>query len=155
MTNTGSIRNNLDHARAAYRFAIKNLPNPASLASGLIVVNDFEFQTPDHIQSMRVELGWAFFCRYESCLEAHFKRHSMKLTKKLSLAQWFEQNNVQVPDSLQPGLIVYRAIRNKLHHEDGASMDGSPEREIHLLPEHMEQFYELFLWCGTRVECAG
>ena len=114
MTNTGSIQNNLDHARAAYRFAIKNLPNPASLASGPIVLNDFEFQTPDHIQSMLVELGWAFFCRYESCLEAHFKRHSVKLSKKLSLADWFQQNNVQVPDSLQPGLRVYPRSRLKL-----------------------------------------
>lgn len=104
---------------------------------------------------MLIEFGWAFFCRYEACLEAHLHRTDVELNRKLSLIGWLERNNVQIPEPLRPGLQCYRQVRNKLHHEDGASLDGSPDREIHLLPEHMEMFYNLFKWCGARVECAG
>lgn len=149
------FQNHLDHARAAYQFAIRSLPDPACLEDGLIQVSGCQFESRTQIESMLIELGWAFFCRYESCLEAEIKRQDVKLNRKLSLIDWLKQNNVHVPDALHPGLQFYRQIRNQLHHEDGASLDGEPNREIHLMPEHMERFYKLFSWCGQRLACAG
>ncbi|MEW6356398.1 MAG: hypothetical protein AB1696_08740 [Planctomycetota bacterium] len=153
MRNT--FQNNLDHARAAYLFAIRCLPDPAQLESGPIHTNGFVFRKRSQIESMLIELGWAFFCRYESCLEVHLKRAGVHLSKEVSLVAWLEQNNVTIPVDLRPGLEIYRQIRNKLHHEDGASFSGAPDQEIHLLPQHMENFYQLFKWCGSRIECAG
>ncbi len=149
------FQNHLEHARSAYVFAIRSLPDPALLRKGPIEANGFTFAKRSQIESMLIELGWAFFCRYESCLEANLKRRDVELNKNVSLLDWLQRNNVNIPRELRPGLEIYREIRNKLHHEDGASLDGSPDREIHLLPDHMERFYELFKWCGTRIECAG
>lgn len=150
-----TFQNNLNHARAAYLFAIRGLPEPAALEFGPIRMNGFEFAKQSQIVSMLIELGWAFFCRYEGCMEAELKRQGITLSKKLTLVDWLLQNNVVIPERLQPGLDVYRTIRNKLHHEDGASVDGSPDLEIHLMPEHMDNFYDMFSWCGENAACAG
>jgi hypothetical protein len=75
--------------------------------------------------------------------------------KKCALSDWLIQNNVNIPKDLRAGLDVYRKIRNKLHHEDGASLDNDSETEIHLMPDHMDNFYELFLWCGSQVKIKG
>jgi hypothetical protein len=149
------FQNHLEHARAAYVFAIRNLPDPALLENGPIQGNGFTFNKRSQIESMLIELGWAFFCRYESCLETNLKRHGIKLDRKVSLLDWLEKNNVNIPNELRPGIQSYRQIRNKLHHEDGASFDESLDGEIHLLPDHMDRFYELFKWVGTRIEGAG
>jgi len=42
-----------------------------------------------------------------------------------------------IPEELKPGLQVYRKIRNKLHHEDGAPLDDSGDLEIHLMQSVM------------------
>ena len=147
--------NNLAHSRAAYLFAVRNLPNPSELNKGPITANGFRFERRSQVESMLIELGWAFFCRYESCLEAFLKRSQVELSQKCTLSDWLSQNNVSIPTNLQEGLEIYRKIRNKLHHEDGASLDDDPESEIHLMPDHMNNFYELFLWCGTQAKTKG
>ena len=149
------FKNKLAHSRAAYLFAVRNLPDPSGLVRGAINANGFRFEKRSEIESMLIELGWAFFCRYEACLEAFLKRSQVKLSKKCTLSDWLIQNNVSVPENLKEGLDVYRRIRNKLHHEDGASLDGDPESEINLMPEHMNNFYELFIWCGSQVKTKG
>lgn len=149
------LNNKLDHSRAAYQFALRSLPNPNNLEDGEIQLNGFTFKNESHINSMRIELGWAFFCRYEGCFEYHLKQNNIKLSKKLSLLDWFKNNNIVIPDEFVAGLKCYRTIRNKLHHEDGTSFDGTADEEIHLLPEHMENFHNLFIWCGEKIENTG
>jgi hypothetical protein len=149
------LENDLAHARAAYIFSIQSLPDPALLSRGAIKANGMEFRKESEIFSMRVELGWAFFCRYEACLEFHLKKNNVTLSKKLTLLEWFDQKNTTVPEKHKLGIERYRLLRNKLHHENGASLDGPSGSEIHLLPEQMENFYNLFIWCGNAIKNAG
>ncbi len=148
-----SLTDKLDHSRVAYRYAIAQLPN--QVADWPYRHGNFTFKSQADIDSMRIELGWAFFCRYEGCVEAHLKENDVKLSKQLSLKQWLEGNGFVIPEDLCSGLDCYRQIRNRLHHQDGASFDGSQDSEIHLLPEHMENFYQLFSWIGDCLEEAG
>lgn len=144
------LKQNLDHSRAAYRYAITQLP---SMDSPWPIERDgFRFCSASEVESMLVEFGWAFFCRYEGCLEAFLKRKGVQLSKKLSLKKWLEKKGVCIPKDLLSGLECYRQIRNKLHHEDGATLDGKDDEEIHLLPQHMENFYTLFVWVEKQVE---
>lgn len=145
------FENKLEHARSAYLFAIRSLPTPEQLQNGPILKNGAEFSRPSQIKSMEIELGRAFFCRYEGCLEAELKRQDVRLDKNTRLIDWLRERNVTVPENLRPGLEIYRKIRSQLHHQDGASFDGPPDTEIHLLPHHLENFYDLFKWCGTQV----
>lgn len=101
---------------------------------------------------MVIELGWAFFCRYEACVEAYLKSKGIKLSKKFSLLDWFKEQDFSISDHHAEGLSLYRKIRNKLHHEDGAALNDAEDEEIHLLPEQMENFYNLFVWCGGNIE---
>lgn len=146
------FQNHLDHAKAAYVFSVRALPNPAELSKGPITLNGTLFKKESQIESMRIELGWAFFCSYESCLEAHLKRNGIPLSKKLSLSDWLKSKNVEIPENMKFGLEHYRIIRNSLHHEEGASHDSLGDEEYHLLPNHMKKFYELSLWCGQQVD---
>ncbi|HVV49961.1 MAG TPA: hypothetical protein VHO06_09895 [Polyangia bacterium] len=75
----------------------------------------------------------------------------VRLSKKLTLGDFLKTLGIEIPQRFRPGVDVYRRIRNQLHHEDGASLEGDPSREIHLLPEHLEKFYELFVWIGESV----
>lgn len=104
----------------------------------------------EHIESMRIEFGWSFFCRYEACVEAFLKDQNVQLTKKLTLEDWLSARCTIPSERLDP-IRNYRRIRNALHHDDGASFDGPPDTEIHLLPQHMEKFYEFFVWLGETV----
>ena len=63
-----SIKRELDHSRAAYLFSIYSLPDPKTLRSGPQTVNGFKFEKENQVKSMQIELGWAFYCRYEACL---------------------------------------------------------------------------------------
>lgn len=144
------LQKNLEHSRAAYTFALRSLPS--SKSEFPLECNDIQFDKPSQIESMVVELGWAFFCRYEACLEAYIKGKGIKLSKNLSLYDWLVNQKIDVPLQLQEGLLLYRKIRNKLHHEDGAALEGSRDEEIHLFPDHMENFYDLFVWCGEQIE---
>ncbi len=141
----------LSHSRAAYRFAVAGLPSWDPRQHGPVVMNGFEFSSASQIESMLIELGWAFFCRYEACVADFLVGMGVHLSKKLSLSDWLNQHSVTIPECYGKPLCVYRQIRNHLHHEDGASFDGSVAQEIHLLPEHMENFYGLFIWVGESV----
>jgi hypothetical protein len=100
---------------------------------------------------MKIEYGWAFFCRYEACVERFLKDEGVQLSKKLSLRDWLDNNHVTLPDNYAVGIDYYRKIRNSLHHYDGASLGGVPDTEIHLFPQQMENFFELFVWLGKTV----
>lgn len=141
---------NLEHSRAAYNFALNSLPSDKS--NYPVHVNGFQFEKFSQVHSMVIELGWAFFCRYEACLEYYIKSKGIQLSKKLSLIEWLDEQKIEISPSDKEGLLLYRKIRNKLHHEDGASLNGAEDEEIHLLPEHMENFYKLFVWCGNQIE---
>lgn len=147
------IRRDLDHSRAAYRYAVQSLPNPKELDGGEIVKGSFVFKEQSEIESMLIELGWAFFVRYEGCLEFYItKRNGIKLSTQCNLQKWLEGKGVEIPEMYTIGLENYRKIRNKLHHENGASLDSKKDGEIHLLPNHMENFYKLFVWCGMKID---
>lgn len=146
------LESKLSHSRAAYLFAVKSLP---SEGSGFpIKKNGFLFSSQSEVKSMLIELGWSFYCRYEGCLEAYIKRHGIKLSKKKTLKSWLEDEGSNIPPCYSDGLEFYRKIRNYLHHEDGATFDNNNEedKEIHILPEHMENFYNLFIWCSEEIE---
>lgn len=140
---------NLAHAKAAYEFAMCAVPSKATK----FPCNryGFRFEGWPQAHSMIIELGWAFFCRYESCLEDCLKSKGVQLSKKLTLADWFRSQNVDIPERYQEGLSCYRQIRNKLHHEGGAAISGAAGEEIHILPGHMENFYSLFVWVGEQI----
>ena len=110
----------------------------------------FAFQSKSQIDSMVIELGWAFFCRYEGCFEAFLKRRGVRgeLSRSFQLSSWLEQKGIEIPADIRDGLEYYREIRNALHHDDGKSFDKEGDAEIHLMPVHMERFYQLFIWCG-------
>jgi len=141
-----TIKRELEHSRAAYLFSINSLPDPKTLRSGPQIVNGFKFEKENQVKSMLIQLGWAFYCRYEACLEAFISEHKIGLRKKYTLEDWMDDNGVNIPDDYTIILKKYRDIRNDLHHRDGQNSDGS---EIHLLPEHMENFYRLFIWIAS------
>lgn len=143
------LETNLQHSRAAYLFAINSLPTPKYFP---IKVNGMEFSKKSQIDSMEIEFGWSFFCRYEACLERFIKSKNIQLSKKLSLHGWLKEKNVEIPNDYIQGLELYRKIRNQLHHQDGASINSDLDTEIHLLPQHMNNFYSLFIWCGEQIE---
>ncbi len=148
----GSVRTDLEqdleHSRAAYIFALRSLPDPVKLQTGAIEANGFTFTKHSQIQSMVIELGWAFYCRYEACLEAFIKEQGISLGKKKTLENWMDENGVVIPYEYKDGFKVYRNVRNWLHHRDGQNEDGT---EIHLYPEHMDQFYEFFVWIASAI----
>ena len=146
------LESDLEHSRAAYRFAVNGLPLPDSLKSGTIRANGFEFARESQIESMKIEYGWAFFCRYEACVERFIRNKGVHLSKRLSLLDWLDKNNIKFPGNYRIGMDAYRKIRNSLHHSDGASLSGEPDTEIHLYPEQMENFFKLFVWIGSAVE---
>lgn len=146
-----NLERNLAHSRAAYRFSIESLPSPESLKSGPIRIGSFEFSTKDQIHSMIIEIGWSFFCRYEACLEKYLKDKSVKLTKNKSLQDFLDENGIITPENYRDGIKLYRKIRNNLHHQDGKYFENE-NTEIHLLPIHMENFYNLFIWIGNEIE---
>lgn len=145
------LERKLEHTRAAYIFSVNCLPHPNMLQSGPISLSGFKFENESQIKSMLIELGWSFFCRYEGCLEAFLKQWNVKLSKKMSILKWLNSKNISIPCEFQEGLKIYRDIRNKLHHDDGASLNGTQDHEIHLMPNHMEKFYRLFVWIGHEV----
>jgi len=142
-----SLHKNLDHSRAAYLFAVRAIPSELPAYK-----YGFQFERTSQADSMTIELGWAFFCRYEACLEAYLKSRGVNLSKKVSLLDWLQSKGFEISASQAEGLSLYRKLRNKLHHEDGATLNGAEDEEIHLLPNHMENFYNLFVWCGEKVE---
>lgn len=146
------LKLNLMHARAAYLHAVRALPSPEDLQHGTIRQHGLEFSSPEQINSQLIELGWAFFTRYEGCLEKWLKDQNVKLNRKCTLMDWLKSHRVEIPESYSVGLGVYRTIRNTLHHDDGASFDGTLNTEVHLMPEHMENFFDLFCWIGAQVE---
>lgn len=147
-----SLEAKLSHSHAAYRFAISNLPVLDEKTQFPIQTSWGEFSKASQIHSMMIELGWAFFCRYEGCLEAHLKNRGVALSRQKSLLDWLKENEVCVSKNFEAGLSLYRDIRNKLHHEDGAALNGDRTSEIHLMPDHMQNFYELFVWVGNSIE---
>ncbi|MBO0346006.1 hypothetical protein J0X15_12300 [Roseibium sp. CAU 1637] len=149
-----TLENNLMHSRAAYLHAVRALPSSNALQFGSIKHNGMEFSNKNQIESQLVELGWAFFCRYEGCLEKWLKDQKVKLSRKYTLKNWLTDHQVTIPEELSAGIDLYRRIRNALHHDDGATFDGSGEPEFHLLPEQMEKFFQLFCWIGQQVEQA-
>jgi hypothetical protein len=147
-----TLQDNLSHSRAAYIYAVKGLPTPAEMQSFPVSKNGFSFSKESQVHSMLIELGWAFFCRYEACLEKHLKDNDVKLSKKINIIDWLYNKNVETPEDTKEGLEVYRKIRNSLHHDDGAPLDGTDNFEIHLEPAHMENFYGLFIWLGKKID---
>ena len=146
------LEKDLEHSRVAYIFALRSLPDPGRLQNGTIEANGFTFTKPSQIQSMVIELGWAFYCRYEACLEAFIKEQGVQLTKKKTLEDWMDEIGVVVPDGYKDGFRVYRKVRGWLHHRDCQNEDGT---EIHLYPEHMDQFYNLFVWIASAVAASN
>jgi hypothetical protein len=63
------LKGNLSHARQAYLHAVRSLPVCADLQAGPVNQHGMVFSKGSQIESQQIELGWAFFCRYESCLE--------------------------------------------------------------------------------------
>ena len=59
---------------------------------------------------------------------------------------------MSISEERASGLQIYRTIRNALHHDDGATFDGGEEPEFHLMPEHMERFFQLFVWASKEIE---
>lgn len=132
----------------AYLHAVRALPKPDDLKKGPISQLGMTFEKRSHIESQLVELGWAFYCRYEGCLEGWLKDR-VKLSREKPIKKWLEDNGVKIPLEFEEGLDRYRNIRNILHHYDGKNSDNT---EIHLFPNMMENFYELFCWIGEMVE---
>jgi len=147
-----TLEDKLAHSKAAYNYAINNLPKISSETKYPIQSAGFLFENESQIKSMLIEFGWSFFCRYEGCLEAYLKKNNIKLSKKKSLKDWLIDQNVNIPNEFLEGLEVYRKIRNKLHHEDGTTFEKTEDMEIHLFPIHMQNFYDLFVWCGKQID---
>ncbi len=82
--NHSSLESKLQHSRAAYLHAIRALPSMDGLGTSPIHQYGFEFSTDKQVFSQIIELGWAFFPRYEACLENWLKSNNVKLSKKKS-----------------------------------------------------------------------
>lgn len=150
--------NNLDHAHVAYRYLYSTISTENQFANDKeVIIGNFHFRKTSDAESIRIELGWAFFTRLEAILEVFTKKLNIKLSKKMSLLDYLKKHNVVTPNDFIKGLEVYREIRNTLHHGDGdvsllknkaKHLKGSPGKEIHLLPDHIKNFHELFQWLG-------
>ena len=96
------LQENLAHSRAAYKFALAAVPTKNTTLP--CVRYGFRFEALSQIQSMLIELGWAFFCRYEACLEAYLKSSGVQLSKRVSLADWLKSQGIVVPSDYEAGL---------------------------------------------------
>lgn len=154
---SSSLKHNLSHSRAAYLHAVGSLPNPRQLEEGPISQNGFVFTKESEIDSQLIELGWAFYCRYDACFEDWLKERGIwhQLQKKggkhkISVGRFLKDQKILVPDELKHGLRNYKEIRNILVHNDGKNRKaGLQGTEKHLLPSNMELFFELFCWIET------
>lgn len=138
----------------SYRFFSRTLPPEALFKSHSPVrINGTEFERYEQALAMLVELGWASFCRMDACLEALINRVGItprNLYDYLKASGEFSDKDI---DDLRTA----RELRNIFHHGDG---DGallknapktvrlSPEKQPHLYPEHIENFYSLFNKAG-------
>ena len=148
-----SLKQKLAHARAAYIHAVGSLPDPLALENGPILQNGLEFRSYDEIRSQFIELGWAFFCRYEACLERWLKSQNIRLGKKRSLYGYFVKQGITITEENIEGLKIDRSIRNKLHHDDGENFEEDQlGTEIHIKPQHLERFFDLFCWIEKAIE---
>ncbi|MFG1296232.1 hypothetical protein [Xanthobacter variabilis] len=149
-----TLENNLRHARQAYLHALRALPALDDIQSGPVISCGMTFYNEGQIKSQIIELGWAFYCRYETCLEAWLKTNDVILSRKTTIKSYLIAKGAAIPEDMARGMDIYRDIRNKLHHEDGAIMDNDvdSEKEIHLLEEHMDMFFHLFVYIGATVD---
>jgi hypothetical protein len=148
------LEHNLSHSRAAYRFAISHLPPPPG-GPWPMTVRGFTFEKASQIQAMQQEYGWAFFARYEGCVEYFLKKSEVNLTRKFLLKDWLGEHKIDIPARFEKDLEIYRLIRNSLHHDDGAPPNGIATPEIDLPPSRMDEFYDLFVWIGQAVQGAA
>lgn len=140
----------LEYAWTAYFFYYNCISNPLIRNQ----VSDVRFEKNSQIDSMIIELGWAFFVRMEAPLEVLIKKLDAKKVNDLLGVDKFNSDE-------RNGLDLYREIRNTLHHGDGdpALLRKQPchlrvewGKEPHLMYEHMKNFYELFKKIGLKLK---
>ncbi len=151
--------NALEHAYRAYSYLNDSIPAEQLFVNRReVTVGRFVFQKPEHAESMRVELGWAFFTRFEASLEAFTTRLGIKL--KCSMVEYLREKGRQIPERYVDGLQLYRELRNTLHHGDGdpSLLNNEPKhlrigesREPHLFEQEVRDFYELFRWLADEL----
>lgn len=149
--------NDIDHIWVAYSFFEQAIPDVTEDNLPLRC-GQLEFRHTSQIESVRVELGWAFFTRLEACLESLLHRVNIELTKKKSLLAVCKSYGLILSDHEERGLRSYRELRNVLHHADGnpatydrelceiVAIDG---QEPHLYKTEVKGFYDLFKKVGT------
>ncbi len=142
------------HVIAAYRFFSRTLPTETLFSAGRSVrVGEFEFEKFSQSESMLVELGWAFFTRCVSCLEALIHRLGIQVSAASAIIETsgeFSREEIR-------GFEMARELRNILLHGDGdwTLLKNEPKQvrpsegsESHLFPERIERFHSLFRKVG-------
>ena len=147
------FENRLGHARAAYRYFAASLPPEAAFNVGAVRVGDFECAKKSQRESMLIELGWAFFVRFDAVLEVFLIECSVQVGGQ-KLFEWAKASGKFSEHELR-GIEQYRDLRNTLHHDDGQpdpnrrkTLDVSEQHEPQFLEGHMEDWANLFLKIG-------
>jgi len=148
--------NALKHTYVAYHYFSNSLPPEQAFVNGQQVqIGAFCFRTYQDAFSMRVELGWAFFTRFEAIVEAFLSKREVRLKRNYTLLDHLQRSEVDIPEAYVDGLKFYRELRNTLHHGDGdihclrrkTKYLSIPENhEPQILEEHMSNYYDLFRW---------
>ncbi|HET6375029.1 MAG TPA: hypothetical protein VFF88_03185 [Methylocella sp.] len=140
------FQNRLDHSHAAYRAAVtwclvaKERGFPFDLRG-------LRFESESQLQSVIVELGWAFEPRFFAILEQYYKANGFE--KFVDFKDKYLNNKFD-PESVR-GFVELSKLRQIILHGDGDEQyvwDGNklgvPEGcEPHILPEHVEKLYRL------------
>ena len=155
-----------DHIWVAYDYALSSVPREGLFANGRAVrVGRHTFAKWTQAESMVIELGWAFYCRMEACLETYVTKLGIRVGKSGMAAYLKEQGLWQsLTGAEQEGVRQYRDLRNILHHGDGEPcwLRNQPKcvqvpegKEPHLLHEHMRDFRRLFKTLATLLKDAA
>ena len=148
---------NLEYTYTTYLYFLESIPTPQLfIGKGKLTVGKFTFREESEASSIRIELGWAFYCRFEAVLEVFITQLNIKPYPSY-IQDRLNKSGVKISADHVNCLNLYREIRNTLHHGDGdASLLREPPQylkyeegcELHLLPDHIKKYYDFLKWLG-------
>ena len=147
MSDVERFKNNLMHSYCAYCAAVtwcceaRKRPFPFD-------VGNLQFQKSSDLDSVIIELGWAFMPRFYTILEQYHVALNCK-----NFSEFMNDYKNKMSSDDVDGLIKLTKLRNIIMHGDGNENNvrghnklGTPsDMEPHIMPEHINKFYQLLL----------
>lgn len=156
MSEFDEYKKHLEFSYVSYQFCLNSLPKEEFIPDDGQVYNGVLFRRRENVYEMIVEFGWAFFVRMEATLESFL--HDRK-PKNMNIIEFVEAILSGLSQSDRDGYGMARELRNILHHVDSQSekysrrldyVEVEKGKEPHILREHIERFFDLFVRMGAK-----